>query len=592
MYLLGFVSGIGEQDAFTWMDPYQYYDFARDLAAGERSFNQFELPSIFPWFVAPFLKVNSTIESALCANLLFLAALGAAVYSLCRHFGVRKWHGAAVVALLCSPLILGLSRSLYVELALSALVAWQYVLWFRSDNFRKPWPTAAFMLLFCIGMMTKSTCPLFFTGLFIWESVRHAVGKDCCSAFRLSGMFFVPVAAVVLIQKLLFPASFEYYTTGFYTNLPVMRLIGPSQESQAASIGYYFVNIWKTQLYLLTPLLAIPLLPGLRKRQDLYLWLWFVAALVVFTLPQVKEPRHVAPAIVPAIMLIVLGISRIRSKGWRNGATVAVVLLSLGQYLLVTHHLKRTPYLLDRSSYVNEMTAAMAAGASGEGGQSGPVRGDDLMCWKFTKNFIVTGYDAPMALSLAWNLGPGVTYAVDFMRNPGVKYSRYGYEHFEDLFLLESFNTYNRQCLWNSNYLTLDTKTVIDNADYLIAGELSPDDLESRFPGFNLVRYWKTSRGTVRLLKAPSPSSVSYRTIYARQYLAEGSLDPATTSAIYFDLIMNAALRRDSVQIRALQKVLAPMLSRMPKPKNIYWIRNRSVLIERMNTYLSKKPPG
>lgn len=588
-YLVEFVSGISRQDAFTWMDPYQYYGFARDFASGIRTWNQFELPSIFPFFIVPFLKISPTITSALCANLFFLAMLLLAGYFLCAHFDIGKWYHVTVISFLCSPLIIGLSHSLYAELALSALAAWQFVLWFKSDHFRKPWITILFVLVFCVGTMTKSTYPVYFVGPFLFEAALLLRKKELGGFLKLSGVFLGPVVAVVLVQKFVFPNSFEYYSTGFYTHLPIMPLIGPSKVSWVASIGYYFANIWKTMLFLLTPFLVIPLLPRYRKNNDLYLWIWFLVSLAVLTLPQVKEPRHIAPAVFPALMLVVIGVSRIQNSNSRKLLMASVVFLSLFQYLLVTHHLRSAPYLLDRPSCQSEILKTMVSVDFRKDFYTDSSGYFDSACWKFTKNFAITGYDPPMALALAWNFGPGVTYDIDFMKDPRAKHSRFGFDNFEDLYFLESFNIYNRQCLWNSNYITLDYQTVLENADYLIAGEASPKDLKDLYPKFRLVQQWKTEKGAVRLLQAVSPSRVSYRTLYARRYLAEGKQDPETYSAVYLDLIMNAALRQDSAQIVDLQKELVPRLDHMAKPKNIYWVRDRARLQARMDSYLQKK---
>jgi hypothetical protein len=179
-YLVEFVSGISRQDAFTWMDPYQYYAFARDFASGIRAWDQFELPSIFPFFVVPFLKVSPTIPSALCANVVFLAMLLSAGYFLCAEFDIGKWYYVMVISFLCSPLIIGLSHSLYPELALSALVAWQFVLWFRSDHFRNPWATIVFVWYSASG--SWSNPPIrFFSSVLFSSKRRRSSEKETCA---------------------------------------------------------------------------------------------------------------------------------------------------------------------------------------------------------------------------------------------------------------------------------------------------------------------------------------------------------------------------------------------------------------------------
>ena len=587
-YSFEFLTGISRQDAFTWMDPYQYYGFAHDFIAGIRAFNQFELPSIFPFFIVPFLKASPAIPSALCASLFFAAMLLAAGYLLCAQLNAGKRFGIVAVSFLCSPLVIGLSRSLYVELALSSIVAWQYVLWLKSDHFSHPRTNGLFVLLFGVGIMTKSTYPVFFIGPFIVEMVRLIDKKNVSGLLQLAALFTGPVIAVLLLQRLVFPDSFEYFRTGFYTNLPIMGLIGPSKVSVTASLGYYFMNIWKTMLFLLTPFLVLPLLPQLRRKGDLHLWMWFLGSLAVLTIPQVREPRHVAPALLPALLLIVLGSSRVKKPAVRTVLMSSVVLLSLLQYFLVTRQLRSTPYFIDRPSFRHELTETMMAFDPERETYRNPDGTIDVNRWKFSRNFVVTGYDPPMALALAWHLSPGVTYGADRLAHPIAQPCRFGFDHFEDLFFLESFNSYNRQCRWESNYVTLDYEPVIDNADFIIAGEASPEDLSTAYPRFRTIRRWSTKKGTVRLLQASSPSRTSYRSLYARTYLAKGVVNPETFSAIYLDLILNAALRQDSAEIRNLQKELKPREDRMVKPKNIYWTKDRAALLAKMDAYLGR----
>jgi hypothetical protein len=570
------------------MDPYQYYGFALDLVNGVRAFNKFELPSIFPFFIVPFLKIKATISFALIANIVFIALVASAVYFICDYFEIKKWVYLIIICFLCSPLIIGLSHSLYPELALSALVAWQYVFWFKSDHFNSRKMTIAFILLFCIGMMTKSTYPVFFIGPCLVEVLYLAKKKAVIALFKLAAIFILPITTVILIQKFVFPDSFEYYTSGFYTHLPIMSLIGPSKISVIDSLSYYFANVWKTMLFLLTPFLIFPLVTKFKYRKDLYLWTWFLISLMVLTIPQVKEPRHVAPALLPALLLIVLGISRIKQTALKICITSLLLLLSIIQFLLIIGHQLNVPYFIDRPSFYNEIVTLMVANENNKEIYSDSKGNFDLSHWKFTKNFVIAGYDPQMALSLTWNLSPGVVYDIDFTKDPHAKKSRYGFENFEDLYFIEAFNTYNRQCLYETTYESLDSAIIIENADFIIAGEkTSTSKLSGFYDRFDLLQQWKTDKGTVSLLQANNPVQNTYRTLYDRLYLSKGRMNPETFSAIYFDLLLNASLQHNSSQIIGLQKELQPHLQSMVKPKNIYWIRNRKELIDKMNLFLS-----
>lgn len=54
VYLIDFYHDVRWRDAFSWMDPEQYYDFAADWVSGQ-GFDQIIVPSVFPIFIAPFL---------------------------------------------------------------------------------------------------------------------------------------------------------------------------------------------------------------------------------------------------------------------------------------------------------------------------------------------------------------------------------------------------------------------------------------------------------------------------------------------------------------------------------------------------------
>lgn len=70
------------------MDPYQYFDFGLGVLEGSERFDQFEIPSIFPFFVIPFLAVEPSITAALWINVASVLLLSLAVHLLCRELGL------------------------------------------------------------------------------------------------------------------------------------------------------------------------------------------------------------------------------------------------------------------------------------------------------------------------------------------------------------------------------------------------------------------------------------------------------------------------------------------------------------------------
>jgi hypothetical protein len=79
------------------------------------------------------------------------------------------------------------------------------------------------------------------------------------------------------------------------------------------------------------------------------LWFWLIGPLVLLVPQIVKEPRHVAPCIVPAILLMMLAIDSISQRAVRFSALVLLCGVSVLQYFLSTTGNFDTPYFLDRA---------------------------------------------------------------------------------------------------------------------------------------------------------------------------------------------------------------------------------------------------
>ena len=131
LFGIDFYADVRERDVFSWMDPYQYHDFGRAVLEGRERFDSFEIPSIFPFLLMPLLAIDASIPSALSINFVATLLLLFSLHSLCRELGVRTPSPLVALLVLSSPLLIGLSRSLYVEYTLSALVAFAFLLWLR-----------------------------------------------------------------------------------------------------------------------------------------------------------------------------------------------------------------------------------------------------------------------------------------------------------------------------------------------------------------------------------------------------------------------------------------------------------------------------
>jgi hypothetical protein len=578
LFVIDFAHDVHGRDALSWMDPYQYYYFAADLVEGHRGFNQFEIPSIFPFFIVPFLAGGVSVAAGLWVNVFFLLVLCFAVHRLCRQFEIAVPSALVCAAVLASPLLIGLSRELYIEFALTAVCALVFAQWIDA---RRPthrvWHQVLFGALFGLGVLLKTTFPLFFVVPFLVVAVPMARSRQYARLGRELAAFVLPWGVAVGLTYVVFTRSFAYYLSAGNTSIPILKLVGPQKVLSASSLFYYVSVLWRTGLLLLAlPLILALIWRGSRRalldRKATLLWAWLVGPVALFSLAAVKEPRHVAPCVVPAMLLLFRGISSLQPVGVRRAACAGVLAIGLTQYLLVTHHAVDTPYFLDRPARVEEVLRTMQRADPGKdryrdrGGQF------NELWWMYTKNIALEGFEPNMALLFGWRLHPAVVCDLDLLREDRGRTGASRHDRFEDLYFLTVFDIYNRRCLWRTYNRTLDADTVLNNADYVLVSGKGNDapNLEAR--GYRSAGVVGTGSSRVQVWAAETPRPRSYRSIYARSFLGSGRpLAPEDRAAIYFELAMNAILRRDLPEVDRILAEYPPEPGREARRRSIYW---------------------
>lgn len=586
-YAVSFLADIRGRDAFTWMDPAQYFSFACDLLTGQRPVNGFELPSLFPFIVSVPLAIYPSLSSALMVNLIAAFILLFAVRSLCRQMDI-PWSPIVAACMLSSPLWIGLSRELYAEFTLCAIVALQFVLWFRSESFTRRRDTIEFAILFAAGFLTKMTYPIYFAGPFLVEGFFLLKQRNIRGLIRCAAAVVLPVLAALPIACLLFSGGLSYYTSLGNTLIPAMPLIG-SRAAFPDSILYYPMQIWKTLLFLLSPLLLIPVVKFSGDRTRAILWAWFIVPLAILFLEGVKEPRHIAPCVIPAVLLIFAGISSVRRPLMRQALCALAFVLSATQYELVMHHRKEVPYYLDRPSMAFDILDAMIKTDPERNRYEDDSGRVNKLRWTYSRNIALTGFDSNMALLYAWQFNPAVVYDLDLFEQAPNQAGWEMPESFEDLYLLTAFSLYNRRCLWPRYYWTLDRATVLSNADFVLAGCGSPEELVRHDPGHVFVKTLSSGDRTVHILRAASMPRPSYRSLYAHVMLAKSSPTDEDRAAIFYELSMNAILRGDFAELEAVKKELGPQLKPTAPRRNIYWTGNYTRLQKMAKEILEKR---
>ena len=601
-YLIDYNHDLRWRDSFSWMDPEQYYDFAADWMNG-LGFDQIIVPSIFPIFIVPFLSVGGvSVPSALWVNALFLIVLCLAVHRLCRQLDINVPSPVVSAVILSSPLLIGLSRELYIEFALTGFSALAFALWFDYQGRPTRRRMVLFGLVYGLGFMLKMTFPVFFIGPFIVLAVSLVKNRHYSLLGKDFALFCVPVIIAVVVMCLVFKQSSVYYLDFGNTTVPIMKFIGPLGVLSTPSLFYYVSNIWKTMLFLLTPFLVLALLwsrpwAAVTNWKTVVLWAWLIGPLILLTLVEVKEPRHVAPCVVPAVLLLFKGISTIRSTCARYAMTIAVVTVSVTQYVLVKEHAVAAPYYLDRASGAKAITETMVkADPRLEPHQASSILTNELYqyCWMRTKNIVLQGFDPNMALLLAWHFRPSAVYDLDQLKEERRGSKDFAYDRFENLYFFTAFNLYNRRCLKRNYYHTLDADTVLTNADYILISERRGDAGSSQASGFHSAGTIRTSGTAVQVLVANTPSVRSYRSIYAREFLSSGkTFPPEDYTAIYFDLTMDAFLRQDFPEVNKLLKEYPLERGLDSDMRKIYWIKEdtqlKDIVVDSLHSYVAQQ---
>lgn len=586
------------RDVFSWMDPYQYYEFAVEVATGKASFAAFEIPSIFPFFVVPLVALQPSIPASLWVNFAAMLVLLASVHQLCRELGVRTPTPLVGFLVLTSPLLLGLSRTLYVEFTLTAIAAAACVFLLRFLR-RPDLKTAlAFGCLFGLGFMTKTTFPVFLlppvAGVVVGRAAR---GRGAEAGLLLAGTLGA-LSLAALVHLSVFSQSLGYYWNLLRTSLPFMRLMGPPEALSWSSVAYYYGEVGRTMLFLLTPLLALALLDAWRHAAPLrwrslatpraVLWLWFLGPLSLLIAHPLKEPRHVAACAVPAVLLVVIGIEALPRRAARAALAVALLLAAL-QFGLVTAGALSMPYFVDRPLHYDAIQQAML-GTSDSRSYAKTPPALRALHWKYNQNVAVAGFPGNESLALAWQGFPGIVFDLDTLDVEETASDAIAFERFEDLYFLAAVNAYNRRCGWHGYHATLSREAVVDNADFLILNGRAGERAAERYPGHVLVDTIEREGGDIRVLRSRRVTT-PYRVLYARAFLArQPTLGTNEVRVVARELLMAAVLGGDAAEVGRLLGEFDALGQTEPPVRNIYWIGGYPALLRFSQRQLSTLP--
>jgi hypothetical protein len=403
----------------------------------------------------------------------------------------------------------------------------------------------------------------------------------------------------VAIHLTVFSRSIGYYVNLFSTTRPFMYLMGPTESASWSSATYYFRELGRSLLFLLTPFLAIAAFSSGRRVGRLSLgdlagpraalWLWLLGPLVLLIAHPLKEPRHVAPCVVPAVLLLVAGIEALRRRTVRAALMALVLILAIVQYAAATSSRAEAPYFLDGPLHYQALRDAMIRGAPVGRYRSTPPELRTLH-WKYDQNVAIAGFPPNEALALTWQGFPGVVYDLDTFADPERISDRIPYQRFEDLFFLAGINTYNSRCGWRWYHGTLERETVIGNADFLILNDLDASELRRLFPSHERVATIPRETGEIHVLRSSRPTA-PYRTLYARAFLERNpALSGQEVRTIAEEMLIAAVLGGDAAAAHALAREFPVLGDPGITARNIYWIGGYPALLDLARQIIGKLP--
>lgn len=591
-FALDLVIDVRDRDLFSWMDPYQYYDFARGVLTGAEAISNFEIPSILPFFVVPFLAIESSVRGALGTNAAAVFLLLYGLFRLCRELEIESPPAVVSALLLSSPLLLGLSRTLYSEFVLAAWMTLAFALWLRFLKRLDFASGLGFSLCFALTFMTKLTSPVFMILPVAGAVIGRIAQGDAPGAGRVLYIAALPIAFAVALHVNLFAPSLGYYLTVASTSLPFMHLMGPVEWASWSSATYYLREIGETFLWLLTPFLALSIwqLVGRLREQGLRLealaspraavWLWLASPVLILILHPLKEPRHVAASVVPAVLLVVMAIDAVPRATARSAARFAGVALAVLQYLLITRGVVESPYYLDRALEYEAIREAMATTDERPLYRSTPEALRSLH-WNYNQNNLLVGFPPNEALALTWQAFPGVAVDLEVFDEEGGSFASEAYPKFEDLFFLSGINAYNRRCDWLHYQPTLSREVLVAHADIVLANAMTREEALERFPAHAAVAtVERRGGGEIQVLRATRPTR-SYRALHARAHLERfPDLAREERQVVARELLIEAILAGESGRVRRLANEFREVVQADEPPRNIYWIGGYPALID------------
>lgn len=280
-------------------------------------------PPLFMIASAPFLLIQRSIEAAALANIFFLG-----VTMLCIFAVGKKLYGKAagiMAAFLFGmvPNVFAMSRVLYIETALTAMVALTFYL-FVVRRFRSVPAAAATGIVMGLGMLTKEPYALFVLPFFLYFTLPEGRREDAVHPPRVA----VALAIAVLVAS-------AWYLHQDRLSLDHYRWFVLHEYTSPDGL-YYLKALFTRQLFPVFFVLFLLALAHSFRRKRFFLPAYCIFAVVLFSLANNRGDRYLLP-VFPFVALL-MGDAVVSWARGRKAVYAAAVLFCFLQYWLISYH--------------------------------------------------------------------------------------------------------------------------------------------------------------------------------------------------------------------------------------------------------------
>ncbi len=141
-------------------------------------------PLVHVVVVAAYKLFGVATDVAAMTNLLYLAVLLGSVYAIGKRIGDEDTGILAALLVSLFPMVFAFSRYLYLDFALTAMVAANLALLLATDRFRQRRFSWLYGLSFGLGMLTKWTFAAFVAAPLLWIVCRRRIWREALRAAR------------------------------------------------------------------------------------------------------------------------------------------------------------------------------------------------------------------------------------------------------------------------------------------------------------------------------------------------------------------------------------------------------------------------